>query len=125
MRRLKADSWLHAKGRPLKAFTGSAFPQEEKQALMSEIKAACASMSRRVQDTTLEVTERRRAAAALSWTVQKKRLLAALLSRTHAEGYDHKRERLESMLEAAEGSRDPVESVRLLAAAMRAMWGME
>ena len=100
-------------------------PSSEQQAIISEIKAAAASMSMRSQDKTLTPLERSRAMHALKWTVQKKRLLAALASRTNGEGYDHKRERVETMIEAAEQAEDPREAIRLLAATMRAMWNLE
>jgi hypothetical protein len=102
-------------------------PENELRALMSEVKAACGSMSLRWQDKTLSDDERHSAKRALEWTVQKKRLLAALIARTlsDTEGYDHRHGRVEAMLEAAEEAEDPHEAIRLLAATLRAMWKME
>lgn len=101
--------------------------QAQLHALLSEIKAACATMSLHAQDKTLDPESRGKASRALAWTVRKKRLLQSHAQKVVAsgEGYDHKRERVETMLEAAEAATDPLEAVRLIAATMRAMWNME
>lgn len=122
---LVPDPWWHDMAPEAVVERAKGLPLHEQQALISEVKAACAGMSKRAQDTTLDQESRRRAYSALMWTVKKKRLLAALAGRNHAEGFDHKRERVETMLETAEECEDPKEAIRLLAATMRAMWGLE
>lgn len=122
---IRHNPWWHSMRPEDVLERASSLPISEQHALISEIKAACASMSLRVQDKSLAPDDRWQATRALQRTVQKKRLLTALANRSTAEGYDHKRERVETMIEAAETSEDPVEAVRLLAATLRAMWNME